>query len=601
MNKHLVEAERLLLAHRFLEAAAACKKAMRKPEDLVRARRLLADCYYNQGVMDVFGSGLLDDAEKHFRQALDQHGQHADALNNLAALLSERGRLDEAIALLHKLLAVAPARLDAYRDLAVAYQRMDYLDEAAAVLDKLATLMPRDGSALLRQALLVESIVPDADYPAAVRRRIAERLAAFEAAGRPIADPAWFPGTYFYLSYHGRCNKELHQRIAAAHLRAAPALAWQAPALRQKHPGRIRIGLASTSFFDHSIGHTSRGFVEQLDRERFEVVLIRLGNAPADAIATAIDRAADRVVRVPLASLQAAREQIAALALDILFWQDIGMEPFSYLLAFARLAPVQLTSFGHPDTTGIPNLDYFLSSEYYETPASDAHYSERLVRIPGAGTLACYHRPAKPAAAPDRGRYGLAAADHVYLCPQTLFKLHPDMDEIFLAILERDASAKIVLIDPLKGRMRALLAERLARRSPLLAERVVFVKRLDHAAYLGLIQCADAVLDTLHFNGQNTSLESLAMGVPIVTLPGELHRSRHTYAMYRAMDCMDLVAADPADYVAKALAVVNDPAFAARCRERIAATAGVLYDNREFIRRCEDAFVAMREQSGKPC
>src|SRR5947199_133897 len=90
---------------------------------------------------------------------------------------------------------------------------------------------------------------------------------------------------------------------------------------------------------------------------------------PRSGRTTRIPRAADSVVTVPQ-DLAAAREAIARLELDVLFYQDVGLEPLSYFLAFSRLAPVQLTSFGHPDTTGIPNLDYFLSSSSYELPGA---------------------------------------------------------------------------------------------------------------------------------------------------------------------------------------------------------------------------------------
>jgi predicted O-linked N-acetylglucosamine transferase (SPINDLY family) len=87
------------------------------------------------------------------------------------------------------------------------------------------------------------------------------------------------------------------------------------------------------------------------------------------------------------------------------------------------------------------------------------------------------------------------------------------------------------------------------------------------------------------------------MGIPIVTLPGSLQRSRHTRGMYRAINFMDLVAGSKSDYAAKAVAVANDPAFRAHCQARIAESAGVLYENTAFVRHCEEAFVNMVEQA----
>src|SRR5262249_40186223 len=154
-------------------------------------------------------------------------------------------------------------------------------------------------------------------------------------------------------------NRELHERWARLFRAACPTLEWAAPhAQRYAGPGdRIRIGLISKFLHDHSIGRTSRGFFDQMDRQRFEVSALFIPPICDDAVHQAIRSRADRAVVLPH-DLARAREMVASLSLDVLFYQDIGMEPFSYFLAFARLAPVQCVSYGHPDTTGIPNMDY---------------------------------------------------------------------------------------------------------------------------------------------------------------------------------------------------------------------------------------------------
>jgi len=291
--------------------------------------------------------------------------------------------------------------------------------------------------------------------------------------------------------------------------------------------------------------------------------------------------------------LQAAREQIAQLALDVLFFQDVGLEPLSYFLAFARLAPVQAVSFGHPDTTGIPNMDYFISSTNYELDGAEADYSERLILIPDAGTLSYYRRPPAPSAR-DRQSFGLSPADKVYLCPQALYKVHPAMDELFAGILAKDAQAKIVLIDPRDEELRPALDRRLS------ISRVVFIDSLPYQDFLALIACCDVMLDTVHFNGQNTNLEAFAMGVPVITLPGRLQRERHTYGMYRAMEFLDLVAKNADNYVQLAVRVANEAAYRQQCSARIAESCGVLFENRDFVRNCEATFRRLLEAQTLP-
>jgi protein O-GlcNAc transferase len=562
MNKDLAAARQFLQEDRFLDAADCCRRAIKRRSDIPAAKKLLAEALFRLGLMHFRHSGLLDEAQQNFQAALESDPGHLDALINQGALLSGSGRFDDAIALYRRGLRIAPRNAAFLEYLAKTQILAEKLDDASTTLHELARAAPANAAAcLLRDALLVHKVAPDAAYIEHIRKTALEKLAAIATQDLALASPLHFPVTYFPFSYHGLNDRELVQRLARAYLKAAPSLAWQAPhvALWRAPAGRIRIGIASHFFFSHSIGNTSRGLVEKLDRAKFEVVLIRLGAGTNDDMAARIDRSADRVVTVPGHDLQTARETIAAQELDILFYQDIGMEPLSYFLAFARLAPAQLTSFGHPDTTGIPNLDYFLSSEYYEPAEGPSHYSEKLVTLPAAGTLAYYHRPARPLAdtAGARANFGFASCDRLYVCPQTLFKIHPDMDRLFHDILRADPAAKVVLIEPATGALRKLLEKRFAALDGMDMQRLVFLKSLPYAGFLSLLQCADVMLDTLHFNGQNTSLEAFAMGTPVVTLPGTMQRGRHTFGMYQAMAWTELVARDGDDYVRLAVRVAS--------------------------------------------
>src|SRR4029077_3651576 len=126
-------------------------------------------------------------------------------------------------------------------------------------------------------------------------------------------------------------------------------------------------------------------------RGQIEVTALCVEPCRDDETARVIRAHSERSVRLP-ADLERARSAIAALELDVLFYQDIGMETFTYFLAFSRLAPVQCTFFGHPDTTGIANMDYFVSSTLFEPADGPAHYSEELVALHGLGTTAYYYR-----------------------------------------------------------------------------------------------------------------------------------------------------------------------------------------------------------------
>src|SRR5262249_44422146 len=149
---------------------------------------------------------------------------------------------------------------------------------------------------------------------------------------------------------------------------------------------------------------------------RFEVIVLHVG-PPDEGLGRQIGRSADRALVVP-SDLGAALRAVAALGLDVLYLPDIGMDTQTYTMAFSRLAPVQCVTWGHPVTTGLPAVDYFLSSNDLEMDGAEAHYTEELVRLARLGVV--YDRPVPPSPRKDRAAFGLPENAHLYVCPQTL-------------------------------------------------------------------------------------------------------------------------------------------------------------------------------------
>src|SRR5262249_32558614 len=141
---------------------------------------------------------------------------------------------------------------------------------------------------------------------------------------------------------------------------------------------RIRLGFLSAYFHPHTISLLMGGLIAQLSRQDFEVTVLALG-CQEDDVSPFIRQHADRFSVVPT-YLPSARALIANHHLDVLFYTDIGMEPVSYTLALSRLASVQLTTWGHPLTSGMDTIDYFISSEDLDTNQGSQHYTEKLIR-----------------------------------------------------------------------------------------------------------------------------------------------------------------------------------------------------------------------------
>lgn len=584
---------------------------------------------FNLGVISK-KMGLPEEAVAHYRAALASQPGNEHAENNLGSILHELGDHKAAIACFERALKKNPAftvasvnmgialqadrRVDAaltffetaiaqdqknfsaYSNYALALREQGRIDQSLAA-SQAALKIRDDGAEKIRAATLTPVIARSAAEIQAWRQRFQTEANVLVQKRLGISDPLLEIGACnFNLAYQPECNRHLQELSAAMYLANCPSLDYRAPHCAQKPrpetAKKIKIGMISRFLYQHSIGRTTRGLLANLDRNAFEVVALFVPPLKEDKVSRFIRDQADSWHVLPH-SLAEARLAVGAMELDILFYQDIGMDAFTYYLAYARLAPVQCVSFGHPDTTGIPNMDYWVSGENYEVAGAENHYSEKLYMLRNVGTLAYYYKPELSVAIAAQGKthYGLSGDKTTYLCPQTLFKLHPDFDAILCGILRGDPHAEIALVEAQSSAWTQMLRERLQAAMPDLVHRIRFVSRMSEDQFLGLISVSDVMLDTLYFNGMNTSLEALALGIPVVTLPGEMQRARHTLGMYRRMEYEECVAHTVGQYIEKALKLGMDSGYREIVRNEILARNAVLYEDVQVVREFERFFV----------
>lgn len=533
----------------------------------------------------------LPEAIACFRRAIALKPSIAEAHANLGNALRESGDLPGSIASLRMAIEANPRLAAGHSGLGMAFEHQGLTAEAIACHAR-ALEQCRDDGLRIRRALALPIVPQSLEEIRFWRERLASEVRALAGEPLNVRDPAEeVATTTFFLSYHGQDNRALQENVARLHAQACPSLLWQSPhCARWRGPqAKIRIGFISKHFRNHSIGKTSKGLMAMLDRSRFEVSALFLSPLKDDETARFIRGNSDRSAVLP-ARLAEARQAIADLELDILFYQDIGMEPFTYFLAFSRLAPVQCVSFGHPETTGIGNMDAFISSALFEAPGAQDHYSERLELLPDAGTLAYYYRPQPAGPARGRADFGLPADAHLYICPQTLFKLHPDFDGMLAQILDADPLARLLLLEAREPNWGMLMRRRLTASLGGGMDRVDFLAHQTPEDFIRLIGACDVMLDTPHFNGMNTSLEAFSTGTPVVTLPMQFQRSRHTHAMYRRMGLEDCIARDAADYVSIALRLGTDADWNRQVRAQIRERCAVLYEDTGTVRDFEACF-----------
>lgn len=510
----------------------------------------------------------FDEALRQFLWLLEHHvDMGAEAYAMAGNLMIGTGRYDDAGRCLMQAVTGAP-HIPAFRsDLATFHLDMGEYAQARHLLD--ATDFGVSAQAV-RKAMAMPMFPDYASEWIERREECLHELTSLQTRGLRLDRPELEVGlTNFKLAYHGVCNREMHTRIAAFYRSVCPDLTWTAPHVHQAPGGeRLRLGVVSAHLqTGHSVGRIFGGMIESLSRGPFDVTLFHVGPPVAGERFVGAGSMRSQRLTGPLPDVRAA---IAAARLDVLLYTDIGMDALTYFLAFSRLAPLQVVSVGHPDTTGIDTIDHYLSFLDIELEGASHHYSEKLVL---AGKMPLIYPAHRPAGSSSRTDFGLPEKGRMYACLQTPFKFHPDFDAALAEILDRDADGWIVMSESEWPRQCRVLLERLRRKLPEGGRRLIVLPRLDFDQYLGLLACCDVLLDTWHFGGGNTIFHGFAAGVPTVTWPGTFMRGRAALLVYRHLGVDDFIAANSNEYAALAVRTALDEdlrrQFATTARERI--------------------------------
>jgi predicted O-linked N-acetylglucosamine transferase (SPINDLY family) len=566
-------------ALRQLEAAA----------EQVPQRTAVAGLFWLNHGLTLAAVGRYKEAIASYDRATNVTGQHAWALAyNRGNALVQINRYTEAIASYRRALEINPNQADAHFQLGRSLFLTGEREAAIASLDRSIALDSQLDAQLLR-CMAELPILYDDEAEIAVRRAAytskLEQLAA-NATGELYGLSA----TPFFLAYQGQDDRELQQRFGVMLCRLVakhnPPIEKIASVAKPREP--IRVGIVSRHFYQHTIWKIMiRGWLSQVDRRRFRVSCY-MTSGTVDAETDRARAICERFVAGPR-SIAAWRDEIVSDRPHVLLYPEVGMDPATEHLAAMRLAPVQCVSWGHPVTTGLPTMDYFLTSECMEPPGGEEHYTEKLVRLPN---LSVYYEPIDtPPASMTREEIGLRPGACVYWCGQSLFKYLPQYDQAFARIAREAAGCQFVFID-LSNSQRAkfrLRLERVFAAEGLRAEHhCVILDRLSAGQFSAVLSLSDVYLDSISWSGFNTTMESLEHNLPIVTMRTSFMRGRHTLAIVQQMGLPEAVAGTLDEYVALAVRFAKNPEERAAMRMKIGERKERLYRDISAIRALED-------------
>ena len=400
--------------------------------------------------------------------------------------------------------------------------------------------------------------------------------------------------TNFYLQYQGKNDVELqkqygqfvHQVMAANYPQWIKPLSIQPVNSNEK----IRIGYVSNSMRAHTVGKLMLGWLRNRNSQEFETYCYYIDRT-VDHMTQQFRLYSNYFHHIP-EDFEGLCKQILDDKLHILVFLDIGMHPQMSQTAALRLAPVQCTTWGHPITSGISTMDYFLSSELMEPENFEEHYSEKVICLPNIGIS--YAKPIISEPKKSRSEFGLKNDSIVYLSCQSLFKYLPQYDYIFAEIAQKVPQAQFAFISHDSSYITEIFRKRLQNAFAKLnlnsEDYCVMCPRMKTHDYFNLNQVSDIFLDTLSWSGGNTTLEAIACNLPVVTCPGEFMRGRHSYAILQMLDVTETIAKTEAEYIDIAIKLGQDNNWRNNLLKRMLERHSYLYDDKACVEALEDFY-----------
>lgn len=530
-------------------------------------------------------AGRLDAAQREYEAILQADPKDVYVIYQLATLLQARGLLVAAAAMCDRGLALQP-------------DQAGVLNRRAAIASDLGD--HREALTLYRK---IKKIAPDYE---AIDAKLAdqysflgqgaEALAAFDRAialdpeSTRLQSDRLFVMNFFKLVDRQALFDE-HRRWGAMH--EARLISARQTWANDRDPDRkLRVGYVSADLRHHAVAFFIDGVLQHHDRQRFEIHCFDVSPYPEDVVTKRLQRSVDQWHRVAALSDAQIDEQIRSCKIDVLI--DLsGHTAHNRLLVFARKpAPVQVSWFAYMNTTGLATIDYRLTDGFLDPVGeSERFYTEKLFRIP---SMACFTpHPDSPAVGPLPA---LVSGTFTFASVNQWTKITDEVKDLWASILK--ASDRYRLLVVVRGgdvaRVRDDVVAQFVRRGAK-ATQIVVYPTMPILDFLRLYSQIDVALDPFPYGGGTSSLHTIWMGVPIITLEGQSEMSRSTAGILLPVGLGAWVAKDIGGYKAIAVRAADDPGSVARIRENLRERmrASTLTDAISLTRNVEGALRTM--------
>jgi protein O-GlcNAc transferase len=558
-----------LIRERTDEAIALFQKALQlKPRDpdiiYNLALALSATGQTNEAILyfafAAYRRQQYNEAISYFCQYLDTQTGEIEAYQALANCYQALNRIEDCLNLYQTAIDLYPHSLDLYLNYLLSLQYFGQSDRAIAAIEQANPSFAASLILKLHKLRLLPILYRSQEQIKTCRNHFNQNLNQILFKIQTTSElrtkealQAIGSGTNFYLQYQGQDDTKIQSKYGEIvhQIMKANYPQWgekrSLPPLTQE--GKIKIGYLSSCLQWHTVGMVFLGWLREASRDQFEIICYDIGRK-TDKFNELFRLYSDRFYQIPN-NLEAIAAKITQDCLHILVFLDIGMYAPMTQLAGLRLAPIQCAAWGHPVTSGSPTMDYFISADLLEPEDAQKHYTETLIRLPNIGI--CYPKPTIPPLRRSRSEFGVEEEAIVYISCQSLFKYLPQYDWIFAETARQVERAQFIFFGHPSSAISQQFYNRLDRAFDRLGLKFAnfgkILPRQSYANYWNLLSISDVALDTFGFTGFLTTLDAVALGLPIVTRSGSFMRSRQSAGILKRLDCMETIAADEQEYL----------------------------------------------------
>ena len=532
----------------------------------------------------LYHQGRYEAAIQHYQRFLVSQTGDIELYSNLSECLRNLNRIEDAIAILEQGIRNYPTAGQLHFHLVKICQQNGHTQQAISSAERASEILPNEYVFQLLKHLTLPIVYDTLDeiqlYKARFVREL-DKLIQQTSLQTPESKINAFLGlrsfTNFYLAYQAHNVVESQSKYAnlVHQVMTANYPQWVQPRSMPQllENGKIRVGYISSYLHSYSGTLWLTGWLRYCNHKQFEIYCYYTGN-DSDPITEQFRQYSTEFRHIPH-NLEAVCQQIIDDKLHILVFPEIGMDAPTIQIAALRLAPIQCTAWGHPVTSGLPTIDYFISSELMEPENAQSHYSETLIKLPNIGVS--YPKPIVGELTQSRSDFNLREDAVIYLCCQAPFKYLPQYDFILAEIALRIPQAQFIFP---RGE---LLRERLKRAFAAVnldsEDYCLFRSILTRQDYIAINFLSDVFLDTFTWSGGNTSLEAIACNLPIVTCPGEFMRGLHADSFLKMLGVTDTIAKNEVEYIEIAVKLGIDSEWRRDIAERMSQRQGNLFDD----------------------